>query len=103
MKLVKLVFNQHMKYYDKWKALENNLYLENNLISKMELFSKIGNNFQPLTIFSKSFIRDVSLGYEYASAYVYGFVLNVSTTLILTSIYLFKQTIDILEQVAKFV
>ena len=91
MKLVKLVFNQHMKYYNKWKALENNLYLENNLTSKMELFAKIGNNFQPLTIFSKSFITDVLLGYEYASAYVYGFVLNVLTTLILISIYLFKQ------------
>ena len=37
-------------------------YSEPSRISKMELFTKIVNGFQPLIIFSKSFILDVWLG-----------------------------------------
>ena len=33
----------------------------------MELFAKIVNAFQLLTIFAKSFILDIWLGFEYAS------------------------------------
>ena len=34
----------------------------------MELFGKIVNGFSPLTIFAKSYVLDVWLGSEYASA-----------------------------------
>ena len=37
-------------------------------VSKMELFTKISNGFQPLTIFAKSLILDIWQGSEYASA-----------------------------------
>ena len=33
----------------------------------MELFAKVVNDFQPLTIFAKSYILDVWLDSEYAS------------------------------------
>ena len=42
-------------------------YLEPRQISKMELFEKLVNGFQLLTIFIKSSILDVWQGSEYAS------------------------------------
>ena len=38
-----------------------------SLTSKMELFVKIIINFKPFTIFTKSSILDIRLGFEYAS------------------------------------
>ena len=43
------------------------MYLEPSQTSKMDLFAKIVNVFQPLTIFAESFILDVRLGSAYAS------------------------------------
>ena len=43
-------------------------YFEPNETSKMELFAKIVDCIQPLTIFAKHFRLGVSQGYEYASA-----------------------------------
>ena len=40
-------------------------YSEPCLRSKMELFAKIVNSFQPVTIFAKSSILDIWLGSEY--------------------------------------
>ena len=42
-------------------------YSEPSRTSKMQLFAKIVNGFQPLIIFAKSFILDVQLGFEYVS------------------------------------
>ena len=57
-----------------YKALKN-LVPEAHSIprqtSKMELFSKIFNSWNSLTIFAKSSILDVWLVFEYASAYCY--------------------------------
>ena len=44
-------------------------YTDPSLISKMESFAKIVDAFQALTIFQKSSILDIRLGYEYASEY----------------------------------
>ena len=51
-------------------------FLEPRQSSKRELFLKIVNSFQPLTIFKKAFILDVWQGFEYApylilSSYLY--------------------------------
>ena len=43
------------------------LYSEASQTSKMELFGKILNDFQPLTIFTKIFILDVWKSPEYIS------------------------------------
>ena len=42
-------------------------YSEPSQTSKIELFEKVVNGFQPLTIFEKSSILDVWQGSEYAS------------------------------------
>ena len=42
--------------------------------SKMELFTKVVNDLKPLSIFAKSVILDVWLGYEYASENHLGYV-----------------------------
>ena len=46
---------------------ESEEYSEPSRISKMEVFAKIVNSWNPLTISEKSFISDFRLGYEYAS------------------------------------
>ena len=59
-----------------WQVSNNNShyrccsesYSEPIQTSKMELFGKIVNGFSPLTIFAKSYILDVWLGSENASA-----------------------------------
>ena len=51
----------------KKQILSSKVYPEPCQTSKMELFAKIINSFQPLTIILKSFILDVWHGYEYAS------------------------------------
>ena len=46
------------------------MYAEPRQICEMELFSKIVDSFQLLTVFSKSSILDVCLGPEYVSVYL---------------------------------
>ena len=59
-------FKQHLqKLYS--QALE--VYLDPIQTSKMELFPKIVNTFQALTIFAKNSVVDVSLGSECASEF----------------------------------
>ena len=41
-------------------------YSQPSQTSKMEVFTKIVNGFQPFTVFIKSSILDIWLGYEYA-------------------------------------
>ena len=41
--------------------------------STLEFFAKIVNDFQPLTIFTKSSISDIRLGSEYVSEKLQGF------------------------------
>ena len=48
-------------------------YLEPCETSKMAYFAKIVNSFQPLTIFTKHSILDVSQGSEYSSDYLHFF------------------------------
>ena len=43
-------------------------YSEQSQTSKMKLFAEKGNSWKPLTIFAESYILDVSLGSEFASA-----------------------------------
>ena len=45
-------------------------YLKPSRTSEMELFAKIVNGFQPLTIFAKSSTLGVQLGAEYASIHI---------------------------------
>ena len=44
-------------------------YPKPSLVSKLELFVKIANMFQPFIIFAKSSALDVWLGSEYSSVY----------------------------------
>ena len=44
-------------------------YSEASQAPKMELFAKILEGFQPLTVFEKNSVLDVWLGSEYASEY----------------------------------
>ena len=59
---------EDLKILLKFKIFNTETYSEPSRISQMELFAKIVNGFQPLTIFARSSILDVRLGFEYASA-----------------------------------
>ena len=63
-KLVRQVFNQHMKYYNKWNvSLSRGIFkMQYNVLEKVSC--KIVNSFQP-----SSLILDIQLGSEYASAF----------------------------------
>ena len=54
------------RFWEKLQILQK--LTETILTSKMELFTKIVNDGSPLTIFAKSFILDVYVGFEYVSA-----------------------------------
>ena len=60
-------FSKNFKrFWEKLQILQR--LTETIQTSKMELFAKIVNDWNPLTIFAKSFILDVYVGFEYASA-----------------------------------
>ena len=52
-----------------FENMRSNVYWEPSETSKMELFTKIITSFKSLTIFIKSCILDVGLGYECAFEY----------------------------------
>ena len=55
--------------YSNSRACYTEAYSEPSQTSKMELFARIIKGFQLLTIFIKSSILDIRLGFEYASEY----------------------------------
>ena len=49
------------------KLVHADAYLEQIRTSKLVLFAKIGNSFQPLTVIAKSSILNIRLGSEHVS------------------------------------